>query len=31
MFPNDDICNPDAAKLAAQRIFKKYRNRSQKD
>lgn len=26
MFPNDDICNVDAARLAAQRLFKKYRS-----
>lgn len=28
MFPNDDICNIDVAKSAAQRLFRKYRNRS---
>lgn len=28
MFPNDDICNVDAAKQAAQRLFRRYRNRS---
>lgn len=26
MFPNDDICNVDAARQAAQRLFKKYRS-----
>jgi hypothetical protein len=25
MFPNDDICNVETAKLAAMRLFKKYR------
>ena len=24
MFPNDDICNPDVAKEAANRLFAKY-------
>jgi len=28
MFPNDDICNVDAAKQAAQRVFRRYRNRT---
>jgi hypothetical protein len=30
MFPNDDICNVDAAKEAAQRLFKKYKNLADK-
>ena len=30
MFPNDDICNMDAAREAAQRLFKKYKNLTNK-
>jgi len=26
MFPNDDICNIDAAKGAAARLFRRYKN-----
>ena len=31
MFPNDDICNVEVAKSAAQRLFKKYKNMSNKE
>jgi hypothetical protein len=27
MFPNDDICNVDAARQAAKRLFRRYRDR----
>ncbi len=30
MFPNDDICNVDTAREAAQRLFKKYKNLADK-
>jgi hypothetical protein len=31
MFPNDDICNVDAARLAAQRLFRRYRGGDNKE
>lgn len=31
MFPNDDICNVEAARLAAQRLFRRYRAKDQKE
>ena len=30
MFPNDDICNVDTARLAAMRLFKKYKKGGEK-
>jgi len=30
MFPNDDICNIDAAKGAAARLFRRYKNTEDK-
>lgn len=30
MFPNDDICNADIARLAAMRLFKKYKKGGEK-
>ena len=30
MFPNDDICSVEAAKNAAQRLFRRYKNTSSK-
>ena len=30
MFPNDDICNVDAARNAAQRLFKRYKKAGDK-
>lgn len=30
MFPNDDICNADIARLAAMRLFKKYKKEGEK-
>ncbi len=31
MFPNDEICNVDAARNAAQRLFRRYRNTGSKE
>jgi hypothetical protein len=31
MFPIDDICNVEAAKSAAQRLFRKYKNLANKE
>lgn len=31
MFPNDDICSVDAARLAAQRLFRRYRDKNDKE
>ena len=31
MFPDDDICSVEAAKNAAQRLFRRYKNRENKE
>lgn len=31
MFPNDDICNVDAARGAANRLFRRYKNAENRD
>ena len=31
MFPNDDICNTDAARNAAKRLFSRYKGQNERE